>query len=83
MRCCSKSTAAIQRRAREKPALLLPGNELEMDPADKEIFKVQLMSKMTHCLGQTKVRLENRKAHCKGPVGMRRAERCWGGEAWM
>lgn len=65
---------AIQSRAREKPALPLPGNELEMDPADKEIFKVQLMSKMTHCLGQTKVRLENRKARCKGPVGMRRAE---------
>lgn len=41
-------------------ALPLPGNELERDPADKEIFKVQLMSEMTHWLNQTKVRLENK-----------------------
>lgn len=41
-------------------ALPLPGNELERDPADKEIFKVQLMSEMSHCLNETKVRLENK-----------------------
>lgn len=31
-------------------ALPLPGNGLERDPADKEIFKVQLMSEMSHWL---------------------------------
>lgn len=46
-------------------ALPLPGNKLERDPADKEIFKVQLMSEMTHWLNQTKVRLENKNPRCK------------------
>lgn len=46
-------------------ALPLPGNELERDPADKEIFKVQLMSEMTHWLNKTKVRLENKNPRCK------------------
>lgn len=70
-RCCCKSNAAIQSRAKEEPVLPLPGNKLERDPADKEIFKVQLMSEMTHCLGQTKVRLENRNTLCKGWRGHR------------
>lgn len=52
-------------------ALPLPGNELERDPADKEIFKVQLMSEMSHWLNETKVRLEN-----KSPL---RKERGWWG----
>lgn len=46
-------------------ALPLPGNELERDPADKEIFKVQLMSEMSHWLNETKVRLENKSPRCK------------------
>lgn len=52
-------------------ALPLPGNGLERDPADKEIFKVQLMSEMSHWLKQTKVRLENKNPGCK--------ERAWWG----
>lgn len=74
-RCRRKSNAggssAIQSRAKAKQALPLPGNELERDPADKEIFKVQLMSGMTHWLNETKVRLEN-----KNPRGK---ERGWWG----
>jgi len=46
-------------------ALPLPGNKLESNPEDKEIFKVQLMSEMTHWLNETKVRLENKNSRCE------------------
>ncbi|KAF4793736.1 hypothetical protein TURU_108484 [Turdus rufiventris] len=42
-------------RSEGERELPLPGNELERDPADKEIFKVQLMSEMSHWLNETKV----------------------------
>lgn len=53
-----------ERREGERE-LPLPGNELERDPADKEIFKVQLMSEMSHWLNETKVRLGNKSPRCK------------------
>lgn len=71
----------LQQRGRRIPpqpraGRRLPGNRLERDPADKEIFKVQLMSEMSHWLNETKVRLENKKPSLQGAglVGMQKAE---------
>lgn len=68
-RCRCKSEAGGSpcnpEQSEGEQALPLPGNELERDPADKEIFKVQLMSEMSHWLNETKVRLENKSPRCK------------------
>lgn len=67
---------AIQSREKASRRFRCQGTSFERDPADKEIFKVQLMSEMSHWLNETKVRLENKKPSLQGAglVGMQKAE---------